>query len=349
MQSMMRPMCWIAILLAAVGLSAAWSVGCGGDFATDALWLVGYPFETGGAASSASGQQATGGSSSFFDTSDRSTIDPCQEPQERKFVTIVMRNMNPDDYIHYFLVLVARVSDPNDPNTAGAAVCPNDVPLYTAFGYTEIPAGQRQAFGDYCFEGRSLVYFHQNGRFRRAGGVGGTLASGIAPARGTSPTFDEFFTSNGARVPVPNVILFHNPGSGEGAALKISRNRDDPCGDSTIILAASRCNQDAFYYVDEQDLFAGSAALGTGSGRRVPSEIQGTGCECLGFADAGQGLAPSRTTASSARCNEFLRGGRIEYAFLRDDQNPPIPQLLWRVTDSSGSLASDFDPRAGIR
>jgi hypothetical protein len=110
------------------------------------------------------------------------------------------------------------------------------------------------------------------------------------------------------------------------------------------------CNQDAFYYVDEFDMMIGSIdiELGFGAGRRVPSEIQGTGCACTGFQDPYQHLAPSGVAASSAACNEFLRGGRIEYVFVRDDTNPPYPQLLWRVTDQAGAEVHNFDPRANI-
>jgi hypothetical protein len=45
----------------------------------------------------------------------------------------------------------------------------------------------------------------------------------------------------------------------------------------------------------------------------------------------------------------FFRGGRIDYVFLREDTDPPFPQLVWRVTDSAGTRAQDFDPRANIQ
>jgi hypothetical protein len=110
----------------------------------------------------------------------------------------------------------------------------------------------------------------------------------------------------------------------------------------------AECDQDAFYYVDENDLLTGSVELGVGSARRIPSEIQGTGCECTGFQDPYHVLAPSGTGALDADCNEFLRGGLIEYVFVREDTNPPYPQLLWRVTDQSGAEVHDFDARGPL-
>ena len=150
-------------------------------------------------------------------------------------------------------------------------------------------------------------------------------------------------------VPIPDRIYFHNPGTGEGAALKISLSSTAPCADGGgDLIVDTNCDQDAFYYVDESDLISGSVFLGAGSGRRVSSEVQGTGCECTGFQNAFQQLAPSGTAASNANCNEFLRGGVIEYAFVREDTNPAFPQLVWRVIDQSGAVVHEFDNRAGI-
>lgn len=272
----------------------------------------------------------------------RAPLDPCEETQSRKFVRISMRNQS-EDFIHYFLLLIARIDDGT--GTVGS-VCPDDVDLYTNFGYILVPEGQTQEFGSVCIEGPALTYFHRNGQFRAAGGA--QFASAIAPASGATPTFDAFFTSSGAQVPVPDEIIFQNPGSGEGAQLQVSQPDINPCG-IVIGVSTSICNQDSFYYVDDQDLFSGSAQLGLGSGRRVASEIQGTGCQCRGITDPAQILGPSGATANNALCNEFLRGGTINYVFLRDDQNPPFPQLVWRVTDSGGAVVHAFDSRAGIQ
>ena len=69
----------------------------------------------------------------------------------------------------------------------------------------------------------------------------------------------------------------------------------------------------------------------------------------LGYALSQTPHAVSRPQAATgANCNEFLRGGSINYAFVRDDVIPPFPQLVWRVTDQSGSIAHEFDPRAGV-
>lgn len=317
--------------------------GCGGATAFEFLGGTPYPYV---------GQSGTTGAGTTGRTSGQPTTsggftNPCNETQARKLVRISMRNQS-QDYIHYFLVMIAFVNSEDYP-TGG--VCAADIPLYTSFGYTSVPAGSAQEFGNYCIPGPALVYFHRGGQFRGAGGTGGAgLASGLAPAQGSTPSFDSFFTSAGAPVPVPDIILFHNPGNtAQGQALKVSRNIPSPCSTAVQTAGDPACQQDSFYYVDENDRIAGSTALGTGSGRRVPAEIQGTGCQCLGLSEGWQELAPSGQSASGAACNQFFRGGRIEYVFVRDDRDPPYPQLLVRVTDAGGARAQDFDPRSGIR
>jgi hypothetical protein len=269
--------------------------------------------------------------------------DPCDESQNRKFVRISMRNLSLD-YIHYFLVLIAEVNSDTYPN---GAVCPDDIALYTSFGYVSIPTGSEREFGNYCIEGPALFYFHDGGQFRGAGAQG--LASAIAPAEGSQASYDSFFNTSGAQVPVPNYILFHNPGTtSSGRTLKVSINSNAPCAAEVVDLATPNCEQDAWYYVDENDIRAGTTTLGPGAFVRVPSEIQGTGCEC-GLSNEGWSrLAPSTSSAGDAACDEFFRGGRIEYVFIRDDTEPPFPQLVWRVTDDGGVRAQDFDPRANV-
>jgi hypothetical protein len=333
-------------LLVGIATGALLVFGCaGGSFSYYQTVLGHTPFST--YTGSSDEPAADGDGSSFFDSGSRTNVNPCSEPNARKFIRISMRNLDPDDYIHYFLVLIAYVNSDTYPT---GAVCPDDVDLYTSFGYQAIPAGVEQEFGNLCVQGPALLYFHFSGQFRRSGGVGGAqLASAIAPAQGTNATYDNFFTSGGATVPIPDRIYFHNPGTGEGAALHISWSSSSPCSEAGAdLLVDSDCDQDSFYYVDESDLISGSIELGVGSGRRVPSEIQDTGCECTGFQQPYQSLAPSGTGASNALCYEFLRGGRIEYVFVRDDTNPPFPQLLWRVTDQSGAEVHNFDSRGPL-
>ena len=330
--------------------------GCGSGGST---WeYLGSPFyyaPTGGPSGPGSTGQSRG---DLLSQGDRTPVDPCTETQSRLFVRVSMRNLT-SDYIHYLFVAIAFVDVDETDESVGipffddaafpnGAVCPDDIPLYTQFGYFEIPPGTWAEFGDYCVGGPALIYFHRNGQFRLSTGSGGTgLGSAIAPAQGTSPTYDGFFTSAGAQIPVPDIIIFHNPGGGEGAHLKISRQNTAPC-DLVTSPGDPNCLRDAFYYVDDQDLMAGSTALGQGSGRRVPAEIQETGCQCKGISRAYQVLAPSRVTTRGAECNEFLRGGRIEYVFLRQDENPPFPQLVWKVMDSAGGTVHEFDSRAGL-
>lgn len=331
-------------LFAGVVVSSLLASGCGGGgYSYYQMILGGGPlfYLPSGTEIATTGD--TGEESSFFDSSSGANVDPCSETNARKFVRISMRNLASDAYIHYFLILIAYVNGDAYPD---GAVCPDDVDLYTQHGYQEIPEGEAEEFGNYCIEGPALLYFHLNGQFRSGGGTGDTqLGSAIAPAQGTSPTYDNVFTSSGDQVPVPNVILFHNPGVGEGQYLKISPNSIGPCEIVILDSGIADCDQDAFYYVDESDIMVGTRVTGVGSGVRTPSEIQGTGCECTGFDNPHQELAPSGTGATDARCNQFLRGGLIEYLFVREDTNPPYPQLLWRVTDQSGTEVHDFDQR----
>jgi hypothetical protein len=346
---------WSVGLITGLALGGAVLVsGCGSGGMT---WEA-YDTPFGTASPPSTGPGGTGTLPGGLGGADRTPRDPCTESQARKFVTISMRNLS-EDFIHYFFVAIAFV-DVDESATGAAvpffdttsfpdgAVCPEDVALYTQFGYRELAAGSMTAFGDFCIGGPALIYFHREGQFRRSAGTGtANLGSAIGPAQGSSPTYDAFFTSAGARVPVPDLILFHNPGTGSGAALKISSQTTAPC-DVLTIAGAPPCERDSFYYVDDRDLMTGTTSLGIGSGRRVPGEIQGTGCECAGLTAPVQILAPSGVSARFGDCFEFFRGGRIDYVFVRQDETPPFPQLLSRVTDSTGAVAHDFDPRAPL-
>lgn len=334
-------------------LTALASLGCSGT--GGAFEFFGTPFRqfnptgTGTTVPGTSGRQTgtslVGGNRTF--------TDPCTESQRRKFVTISMRNQSPD-YVHYFMVLIAYVNSETYPQ---GGVCPDDISLYTQFGYSLVPEGVNTEFGHFCIVGPALLYFHERGQFRSTGGTGATsLASAIAPASGATPTYDNTFGSAGMMVPVPDRILFHNPGTtAEGALLKVSDSADNPCDNVLVTNADDDCRQDAWYYVDDSDRRVGSAQAGIpGAGVRTPSEIQGTGCQCgalvlQGDTPAYQVLAPSSAGAADAECNEFFRGGRINYVFVRDDVEPPYPQLLWQVTDSNGVQAHGFDSRANVR
>jgi hypothetical protein len=335
------------VSLAGLMVACLPSAGCGAaqrgfEYVSNPFTLVGGSSGTTGVASSgrSTGTTIGSGTSGFSD--------PCSETANRKFIRISMRNQS-SSYIHYFLVLIAYVNGTEYPD---GAVCPTDTALYQQNGYTLVASGATANFGSYCIRGPALYQFYQGGRFRTAAGAsGGGLASAIAPAQGTTPTYDGHFTSAGATVPVPNLIIFHNPGSTtEGQALKISRSSTTPCVAVVSNLFDPICQQDSFYYVDDTNIMDGSTTLGLDSGRRVPSEIQGTGCECLGTSDGAQSLAASDRTAANAGCNEFLRGGRIDYVFVRDQSTEPAyPQLLWRVTDSASARAHDYDSRANVQ
>lgn len=313
----------------ALGFAALWTAGCGGGGIST---LLGIPIGVPVGSDAVGGGDSFGGTGGFFGGG-AGAVDPCEEAASRKFISLSLRNNNPDDFIHYFLILVAFIDNGDGQN---GAVCADDVQLYTQFGYELIAEGATRSIGAYCVVGPALVYFHRGGQFQ---GPGGVLASAIPPAQGSSPTFDAFFGPSGASVPVPNVILFHNPGTGQGANLLLSPQPGDVCT-QTLVTAVNDCQQDAFYYVDEFDRLAGSQALGMGSGRRVPAEIQGSGCFSGSFAGAtfrgenfqgGMVLAPPGVTAGNAALNQFVRSSAIEYIFIRRDETPTIPQLLVNV------------------
>ncbi len=331
-------------LLAGLFTAAGLAVGCGLSSFPSSLFGSPFPAPQ-GSGGTTTGPGSTGTTPGSGTASNLGTVDPCDETQARKFIRVSMRNASPD-YIHYFLVLVAAVNSTQYPT---GSVCPNDIALYTSFGYSLVPAGSSRAFGNFCFEGPVLIYFHRAGQFRTAGGS--ALASAIGPAQGTAATYDAFFTSGGAQVPVPDLILFHNPGTtAEGRALKVALSLSNPCATGGTQIADPDCEQDSFYYVDENDQRAGSTVIGTGAYVRVPSEIQGTGCQCGLSNNPWARLAPPGTNPrTQAQCDYFFRGGRVDFAFIRRDTEPPIPQLVWRVSDASGSRVHDFDPRSGVR
>lgn len=353
MRALLRGLKWPALSLVVVlalgltlGLASCGSGGTGWNSVD--LW----GFSTTGTAGTSIGYTGTftggtqGGSAG--------TTDPCDETLSRKFVTITMRSYA-GDYVHYFFFAIAFVHVADDATEDempvfdqvaynSGAVCEADIGLYQQHGYNFVDTGQHQALGDYCLRGPALYYFHDNGDFRVAAGSSDSgLGSAIAPGQGDLPTYDNFFTSAGAQLPVPDMILFHNPGTGNGAALKISVPTPNPCN---IIITAgdAQCSRDSFYYVTYDDIMVGSRSLGPNSGRRVPSDIQGTGCKCLGNAEAFQPLAPPGVRGAAAKCNQFFRGGRIDFAFFEDDSTPQFPQLVWHVTDGAGTVVHDYDP-----
>lgn len=327
-------------------------VGCGGGGVYDLLeTYYGTPFYYAGTASSSSGIGSSGVSSGGSLTGGSSgTTDPCDETEARKFIRISMRNES-DDYVHYFLILVAFVNSDTYPN---GAVCADDVQLYMSNGYISVAEGRYVELGGLCIPGPALYYFHRNGQFQQVSGNTISLASAIAPGSASSPSYDATFTSAGKQIPVPDIIMFHNPGIGQGSSLLIADLPSDPCGNSGVLETVDpSCEWDSFYYVDENDRIVGSDAIGYGSGRRVPNEVQGTGCQCGISNDPYSILAPPTVSAStvadsSGYCDAFMRGGRIDYVFLREDTDPAFPQLVWRVRDASGTRVHDFDSRSGV-
>ena len=230
---------------ALLAAAAAFVGGCAGGSGIASMFGTPFPYNTNVPTPTPTAGGSGTGSPASGSGADRgeNELDPCTLKDADKFIRISMRNLAPNDYIHYFLVMIAFVD--GEP-TSGAA-CKDDIDLYKSFGYQQLTANQE--FGGFCLPAGALVYFHDAGRFRTGGGK---LGAAIAPAQGTAPTYDEFFTASGALVAIPDIIAFHNPGTGDGAKLQVSRNPGHPC-DSGFLDTETICSQDAFYYVDARD------------------------------------------------------------------------------------------------
>jgi hypothetical protein len=188
----------------------------------------------------------------------------------------------------------------------GATVNDDSLDVYESFGY--IRTGSNTfSFGSVTVTAPAgqevLWYWHERGSFPE---------SSIGPEIAGVPTYDAFFDQLGALVPVPDLILFY-----EGTP------------------AGSQCSLSSYRTTDVTGVFTLEAF--------DPLQVQGTGCNCLSLDDAFQSLAPATVSATSAQCNQYLRGSDILYDFRdADTSQPPAPErLLWQVS-VGGNAYHDF-------
>ncbi len=288
------------------------------------------------------------------------TITVGVNPGNRRLL-LTLRNKLTDRYIHYHLILIAFVED----------ITPGDEARYLNFGYHHYPSGT--TIGCYTFTQNLYLYYHNNGKFRSdVSNPTSTMLSGIAPASSSStPRVDSFFGNR--EVPLPSVILFHDPGTTVPSPFNTGR------GSSTInpglhtissCVSCDRCAQAGWYYVQSNDTpigIASACTIGrdiTAKGRyyRVPGEIQGTVCyDCTSEAGtlpiailntahwlhnsaAGTGTGPlGPGLPTDVRCHEFYADSVIVYTFgnAADAVQPggtATPSLVWDVRSRNGDV-----------
>jgi hypothetical protein len=289
------------------------------------------------------------------------TLTVTVDPTPRKLV-LTLQNRVTTSYIHYNLILIAFRED---------------VPVgqegpYLSFGYVHYPVGT--SIGCYSFARDLFLYYHQNGRFSTdITNTGSPLLSAIAPAPSTStPRADSFFNSR--EIPVPSVILFHDPVSNVPMPFNAGRNAttiNPTLSSITGCGTCTSCAQAGWYYVLSGDIpfglnpacSIGRNAAASGRYYRVPAEYQNTCCfDCI----SSSGLVPitdlvtahwlHNTGVSSGgplgpgnpgdvRCYEYYLNGVVTYAFttLGNTSGPSFPpSLVWEVKTRQGIIIHPF-------
>ncbi len=284
-------------------------------------------------------------------------------------IRLTLENQDPNRYIHYHLHLIAFRED----------IPVGDESRYEAFGYEWFPAGVQ--FGCYNFShARGLYYYyHEEGRFRanldNTNDSTNPVLSGIEPASPSSNSLDRFFADR--VVPVPSLILFHDPGSSVPSQFNRLNRSNGISALVTSVLACAptcfACSQPSWYYVTAADLPAGqipgscAGASRTDITRflrffRVPAETQDNVCgECAGLTtpfpaqdtSAAHWLQSTAVNAavypnpaqtpSNSDCFEYFIGAQVRYVFTNaGDILPttatPGPSLKWEVTTTSGDV-----------
>lgn len=276
-------------------------------------------------------------------------------------ILLTLQNADPNRYIHYHLHLITFAKD----------IVTGDESRYTSFGYVRYPTGV--SFGCYNFAGRDLYYYyHRNGRFRtNITNSSSTLLSGISPAiSSASPRKDVYFMSR--VVPLPSMILFHDPKTTVPAAFNVDRGAttiNPALSTPSTCAGCASCAQASWYYVTAFDQPSGvnrPCSLGrndsNGPGRyfRVPAETQQTACwDCvvtlpLLGTDAAHWLHNSAINeaifprpagdVSTVLCNEFYLGSVVTYTFTNAGDLVASgsgltaqPSLQWSVQTRSGT------------
>jgi len=187
----------------------------------------------------------------------------------------------------------------------GATVSEDNLELYETFGYIRT-GSSTFSFGSVTVTAPAgeevLWYWHERGSFPQ---------SSIGPQIGGIVEYDAFFDDLGTLVPVPDLILFYD---------------GSPAG--------SQCTLNSYRTTDFTGMFTLEAF--------DPTQIQGTGCNCLSLSDAFQRLAPATVSSTSALCNQYVRGSFILYEFRDVDPTGAAPErLLWEVS-LAGDVYHDF-------
>jgi len=266
-------------------------------------------------------------------------------------IYLTLQNAVTDRYIHYHLHLIAFRED----------VAPGDESRYESFGYRMYTSPQ--TIGCYTFPAtvaRPLFYYyHQNGRFRtEITDTSRPLLSGIQSAvSATQPRLDPFFA--GRVVPVPSLILFHDPRN--TVPSPFDQNRNSHTINSTLAnvtnctASCEICSRASWYYVTATDVPSGFPGLGCTRGRdpsdnsrilryfRVPAETQDTVCwDCSSAAGnlppigvdtsavhwlhntaVGQAVWPNPAGSTSLQCFEYYLGSFVTYTFTNAGDTAP--------------------------
>ena len=68
-------------------------------------------------------------------------------------------------------------------------------------------------------------------------------------------------------------------------------------------------------------------------------QTQGTGCNCFGFAQPYQVLAPPSRSDATAFCDEYLIASSIIYEFRDQSSNPTIRErIAWEVSRGGNAI-----------
>ncbi len=289
------------------------------------------------------------------------TLDVLIAGQTDRKIILTLRNEMTDRYVHYHLHLIAFRKD----------VPIGDESRYEAFGYVRYPSGVN--FGCYTFTQDLFYYYHRNGQFRAdITDSGSALRSGIAPATSASqPKLDPSFSNR--NVPLPSLILFHDPGTGPlPDAFDDDRGADtiNPALDDATNCGCDVCAQASWYYVTELDVpvgiappcSAGRDPAAMGRYFRVPGETQDTVCDDCSSLVATLPLAGTEAchwlhntalneavwpqpagAVGDVRCYEYYLGSVVTYTFTDDgtttglDANV-LPSLKWEVRTLTGQI-----------
>jgi hypothetical protein len=276
-------------------------------------------------------------------------------------IVLTLQNAMTDRYVHYHLILIAFAED----------IVPGDGSRYEAAGYVHYATGT--SIGCYGFAKDLYLYYHYNGKFRaNISSTSSAMMAGIPPATSASQPRQDYYFIN-RQMPIPSVILFHDPGSTVPSPFNSGRDSttiNPALDDVTSCVSCTRSAQASWYYVTANDVAIGNPTA-CSEGRndvaailryfRVPAETQDTACfDCVGSA----GMVPLATlttahwmhntavgTTGGAQpagnptdclCYEYYMDGFITYTFRNITGTTPgttaVPSLVWDVRSRTGTI-----------